>query len=358
MGISQWSTSPASNATVGNINWAEGQAPSTVNNSSRQEMTDVADWYRNSAEFIDRDDSATFVSGTSIKFTGTNLTSIYSVGRRLFLTAATPGTLFGRITASSFSTDTTVTMVFDSTAVLSSEAISDIAVGIVKGSSTEQSLDISGVARMTNVSTFSLATFESTDAAAWRTGLGVTGGVITTRGDIVIGSTAGAAIRLAVGSSSQFITTDGADVSWATLPAGSTASSTASGTVELATAAEVKTGTDTGKVSPVVNMKSHEGVVKAWVNFNGTGTPAIRDSHNVTSITDNGTGNYTVNLSITMGSANFAVVDGGRRSAAQILDGGIQSFPASSTSVTVVCSDAATTATDWDIVSIMVIGDL
>ena len=44
MGIFDWSTTPSSNATVGSINWAEGQAPSTVNNSARQEMADVAAW--------------------------------------------------------------------------------------------------------------------------------------------------------------------------------------------------------------------------------------------------------------------------------------------------------------------------
>ena len=44
---------------------------------------------------------------------------------------------------------------------------------------------------------------------------------------------------------------------------------------------------------------------RAWVNFNGTGTPAIRASGNVSSITDNGTGNYTVNFSTAMPDANF-----------------------------------------------------
>jgi len=47
---------------------------------------------------------------------------------------------------------------------------------------------------------------------------------------------------------------------------------------------------------------------RAWVNFNGTGTVAIRASGNVTSITDNGTGNYTINLTIAMPDANFATV--------------------------------------------------
>jgi len=45
---------------------------------------------------------------------------------------------------------------------------------------------------------------------------------------------------------------------------------------------------------------------RAWVNFNGTGTVAIRASGGVTSITDNGTGAYTVNLSFTMPDANYA----------------------------------------------------
>lgn len=47
---------------------------------------------------------------------------------------------------------------------------------------------------------------------------------------------------------------------------------------------------------------------RAWVNFNGTGTVAIRGSGNVTSITDNGTGDYTVNLTTAMPDLNYAVV--------------------------------------------------
>jgi len=45
---------------------------------------------------------------------------------------------------------------------------------------------------------------------------------------------------------------------------------------------------------------------RAWVNFNGTGTVAIRASGNVSSITDNGAGNYTVNFTTAMPDANFA----------------------------------------------------
>lgn len=45
---------------------------------------------------------------------------------------------------------------------------------------------------------------------------------------------------------------------------------------------------------------------RAWVNFNGTGTVAIRASGNVSSITDNGTANYTVNFTTAMSDANYS----------------------------------------------------
>ena len=49
------------------------------------------------------------------------------------------------------------------------------------------------------------------------------------------------------------------------------------------------------------------GSAKAWVNFNGTGTVAIRTSYNVSSITRNGTGDYTVNFTTAMPNANYVV---------------------------------------------------
>lgn len=52
---------------------------------------------------------------------------------------------------------------------------------------------------------------------------------------------------------------------------------------------------------------------KAWVNFNGTGTVAIRGSGNVSSITDNGTGDYTINFTTAMSDANYSAVGSGYR---------------------------------------------
>ena len=49
---------------------------------------------------------------------------------------------------------------------------------------------------------------------------------------------------------------------------------------------------------------------RAWVNFNGTGTVAIRASGNVSSITDNGTGDYTINFTTAMQDADYAFTVG------------------------------------------------
>ena len=53
---------------------------------------------------------------------------------------------------------------------------------------------------------------------------------------------------------------------------------------------------------------------RAWVNFNGTGTVAVRASGNVSSITDNGTGDYTVNFATAMPDANYSTAGTSRSS--------------------------------------------
>ena len=58
---------------------------------------------------------------------------------------------------------------------------------------------------------------------------------------------------------------------------------------------------------------------RAWVNFNGTGTVAIRASGNVSSITDNGTGLYSVNFSTAMPDVNYAVAGSGNDLIAQLI---------------------------------------
>lgn len=53
------------------------------------------------------------------------------------------------------------------------------------------------------------------------------------------------------------------------------------------------------------------GTAKAWVNFNGTGTVAINRAFNVSTITDNGTGDYTVNFTTALVDANYTAIGSG-----------------------------------------------
>ena len=80
-----------------------------------------------------------------------------------------------------------------------------------------------------------------------------------------------------------------------------------SGNATLATA-KITTLADSAGANTSTPAEIASGRAKAWVNFNGQGTVAIRASYNVSSITDNGTGDYTVNFTTAMSDANYATV--------------------------------------------------
>lgn len=96
--------------------------------------------------------------------------------------------------------------------------------------------------------------------------------------------------------------------------------------------------------------------LKAWVNFNGTGTVAIRDEFNVSSIDDNGTGLYDINFTSSMADANYAPVAVNRQNT---LTAGV---PDSSYLTTASIEgwrvrDSAGTLADYDLVGCAVFGN-
>lgn len=124
-GIDSWSTTPATNATAdgGAINWAEGQAPSTVNNTARQMLTDVRNmandlvWFQYGTGDQGSGNIAVpgvYASGTSFTIAGANVTAVYHAGRRVRAAGSGTGTIYGSISSSSFSTNTTVNVTWDS----------------------------------------------------------------------------------------------------------------------------------------------------------------------------------------------------------------------------------------------------
>ena len=64
----------------------------------------------------------------------------------------------------------------------------------------------------------------------------------------------------------------------------------------------------TNGTNSVDTEKLSKGTAAAWVNFDGTGTVAIRDSFNVSSVTDEGTGQYMINFSSELSTSNYVAL--------------------------------------------------
>ena len=157
--IGKYDTTAGSNSTTASnsVSVAEGMLPSNINNAFRDLMADIRQFY-NSVEWIEYGDGAgtytpAYASSTSFTIAGTNVTSVYHVGRRVKVVASTPGTIYGSITAVAFSTNTTVTVAWDSGS-LSDEAITSVHIGAISASNTslpettaitgDYTLDVSG----------------------------------------------------------------------------------------------------------------------------------------------------------------------------------------------------------------------
>ena len=94
-----------------------------------------------------------------------------------------------------------------------------------------------------------------------------------------------------------------------------------------------------------------QGLVKAWARFNGTGTAALEDSYNITSLNDNGTGNYTLNYTNSMSNDNYAKADGGGHWTEQ-------STTDSTATASMLTYSSAASLADYTNVTFMTVGDL
>jgi hypothetical protein len=139
-GIKDYSTTALSNTEVGGVNIEEGMLPSTLNNALRAILVDVREWYNDSQWVVygDGDSAFTITYGSATTFTvdGVDVTTFYHVGRRVRAVGTTTGTIYGTISVTTFSTNTTVTVVWDSGS-LQNEAI---AVSIGALSATNNSI--------------------------------------------------------------------------------------------------------------------------------------------------------------------------------------------------------------------------
>lgn len=118
-GVKSYSTTAANNVQANTgINWDEGMSPAAVNNSARANMKDMRDQWNDSPWFGyntgDMYTAGVYVSATSFKYAAIDVSTVYHKGRRVRAVGSGTGTIYGTITAVAFSTDTTVTVVWDS----------------------------------------------------------------------------------------------------------------------------------------------------------------------------------------------------------------------------------------------------
>ena len=137
--IKDYSTTQASNTSLNGISVAEGMLPSNLNNALRALMKNTRDWY-NEAEWIEYGDgtgsyTSSYASATSFTIAGADVTGVYHANRRIKVIAPTPGTIYGTISSSSFSTNTTVNVTWDS-GNLSNEAITNIFIAAISKDNT------------------------------------------------------------------------------------------------------------------------------------------------------------------------------------------------------------------------------
>ena len=104
-----------------------------------------------------------------------------------------------------------------------------------------------------------------------------------------------------------------------------------------------------------------QGLCKAWVNIDGTGTIASRDSFNVSGLVDNGTGDYTINFSVSMSDTNYSpsgttsvVNDGGSTPRSAIAE----CATLAAHQMRTIVSYHENTKLDSEILSVQIFGDL
>jgi hypothetical protein len=132
-GIEAWSTTAASNNSAVPNGWPEGMAPSGVNDAARQMMASIRTWYE-TAQWINLGYTHTYVGASQFKISGSDVTAIYTVGRRVRAVGSSTGTIYGIITVSAFVTDTTLTVAWDSGS-LSNETLT-VSLGIITPASS------------------------------------------------------------------------------------------------------------------------------------------------------------------------------------------------------------------------------
>ena len=232
-------------------------------------------------------------------YTGLNLTGALTygtaTGTRLVSANATITT--GTITTGVIPTLTSSTATFGTTTSTAATITSGTVTNLASTTGTIATLNsTTGTIATLNSTTGTIATLNSTTGTITNLSTTLAGDFTISNGTGTLGTSGATAGTYGSVTAIPFLTVD-AKGRITSATTGTFSSTPADGSITFAKLSTSSTEAD--------NVASR--VAKAWVIFNGTGTPAIRNDFNVSSITDNGVGNYTVNLTTSMPDTDFVV---------------------------------------------------
>lgn len=271
------------------------------------------------------------VAGTVISSSAFNsLTNDLATGLTTAITKDGQTTTTARIT---FAQGVTSSLVTDSSSISTGSIITGGGVGIAKALYVGTTANVAGAVTLGGIATFSaqpiFSSLTASSAVATDASKGLVSVTNTGTGNNVLATaptiasanlTTALTIASASGTVGQVLTSGGSGnaPTWSSPSATSIANGTSNVTISSSGGSITATtaGTSAVTIDTSQNLKFNSGYgsvataygCRAWVNFNGTGTIAIRGSANVSSITDNGTGDYTVNFTTAMPDTGYSAV--------------------------------------------------
>lgn len=293
--LRRWSTTATGNASVAGgantINFSEGQAPSTVNNSAREMMAQIRGWYTAAeASWIEQSNTSSIASQTVFKLSG-DQTANWTANRRWRLRGGST-TRYGSVVSSSFTAETTITVTVDSGSLSASHSIA--ALSSIVADHIPANTYVTSASLATTVATLISSASLATSLATYLSSASAATALAFKQGSIIL-KDEGAS--LTSGSSTAFGVIDfvGTGVSVSMTTAVATVTITAGGATVLLDAQDI-TGAGTYKIDSSVITQAYKRFELILVGISTSSGTTTTDG-NIRISGNNGTG-YGSNVEV------------------------------------------------------------